>query len=55
MTHSRPFTADSLAERWGCSGETVRQMVKSGACGLAVLAAGIAAVAAFLYFTEVFP
>lgn len=26
-----------------------------GACGLAVLAAGIAAVAAFLYFTEVFP
>lgn len=30
MNESRPFTADSLAERWGCSGETVRQMVKSG-------------------------
>lgn len=25
-----PFTPETLAERWGCSGETVRQMVRSG-------------------------
>ncbi|WP_425596342.1 helix-turn-helix domain-containing protein [Paracoccus marcusii] len=26
----RPWTPKLLAERWGCSGETVRQMVRSG-------------------------
>ncbi|WP_082024675.1 excisionase family DNA-binding protein [Mameliella alba] len=26
----RPFTPDTLAERWACSAETVRQMVKRG-------------------------
>ncbi len=26
----QPFTPETLAERWGCSGETVRQMVRSG-------------------------
>lgn len=26
----RPYTPDSLAERWQCSAETVRQMIKRG-------------------------
>lgn len=26
----RPFTPDMLAERWQCSAETIRQMVKAG-------------------------
>ncbi|WP_110365780.1 helix-turn-helix domain-containing protein [Tritonibacter mobilis] len=26
----KPFTPDQLGERWGCSGETVRQLVKRG-------------------------
>lgn len=25
-----PFTPDTLAERWGCSGETVRAMIRGG-------------------------
>ncbi|WP_108223440.1 helix-turn-helix domain-containing protein [Cereibacter johrii] len=30
MSDARPFTPDMLADRWGCSAETVRQLVKSG-------------------------
>lgn len=30
MTPARPYTPDSLAERWGVSAETVRQLVKRG-------------------------
>jgi excisionase family DNA binding protein len=33
MTHlapPRPFTPDTLAARWGCSSETIRQMIKAG-------------------------
>lgn len=30
MTHARPYTCDSLADRWGCSAETIRQMVVTG-------------------------
>lgn len=30
MTPARPFTCDTLADRWGCSAETIRQMVVSG-------------------------
>ncbi|WP_146227559.1 excisionase family DNA-binding protein [Pseudoroseicyclus aestuarii] len=30
MTIARPYTADTLAERWECSAETVRQMFKRG-------------------------
>ncbi|WP_420029731.1 excisionase family DNA-binding protein [Rhodovulum sulfidophilum] len=26
----RPYTPDMLAERWGCSGETVRAMIRDG-------------------------
>lgn len=26
----RPYTPDQLAERWGCPGETVRQMCRTG-------------------------
>jgi len=26
----RPWTPDALAARWGCSGETVRQMCADG-------------------------
>lgn len=25
-----PYTPETLAERWGCSAETIRQMVKAG-------------------------
>lgn len=28
MPSARPWTPDMLAERWGCSAETVRQMVR---------------------------
>lgn len=28
--HRRPFTPETLAERWGCSSEKVRQMFHSG-------------------------
>ncbi|WP_390922784.1 excisionase family DNA-binding protein [Parasedimentitalea psychrophila] len=31
MTPARPYTPDQLGERWHCSGETVRLLVKSGA------------------------
>ena len=27
---ARPFTPDELAHRWGCSGETVRAMIRRG-------------------------
>ena len=27
---ARPYTAEMLAERWECSAETVRQLVRSG-------------------------
>lgn len=27
---NRPWTPDMLADRWGCSGETVRQLIRSG-------------------------
>lgn len=27
---TRPWTPDMLAERWGVSGETVRQLIRSG-------------------------
>ncbi|WP_420541473.1 helix-turn-helix domain-containing protein [Pseudooceanicola atlanticus] len=27
---TRPLTPDQLAERWGCSGETVRAMIRNG-------------------------
>ncbi|QOL82349.1 excisionase family DNA-binding protein [Pseudooceanicola spongiae] len=30
MIGTRPFTPDGLAERWGCSGETVRNMIRDG-------------------------
>lgn len=30
MGAPRPFTPDTLAERWGCSGETVRAMIRRG-------------------------
>lgn len=30
MPAPRPLTPDALAERWGCSAETIRQMVKRG-------------------------
>ncbi|OWJ73311.1 hypothetical protein CDV50_03255 [Haematobacter massiliensis] len=30
MQPAKPYTPDTLAERWGCSGEKVRQLVKSG-------------------------
>ena len=30
MTAERPFTPETLADRWGCSAETVRQLVKAG-------------------------
>lgn len=30
MDERRPFTPDQLAERWDCSAETIRQMVKRG-------------------------
>lgn len=30
MEHRRPFTPDTLAERWQCSAETVRQMLRDG-------------------------
>lgn len=31
MEQSRPFSADTLAERWGCSAESVRQLARQGA------------------------
>jgi len=30
MKHRKAFTPDMLAERWQCSSETVRQMIKRG-------------------------
>ena len=30
MTNRKPYTPDSLADRWECSPEKVRQMVKCG-------------------------
>ncbi|TMV85536.1 helix-turn-helix domain-containing protein [Thioclava sp. BHET1] len=30
MTPAYPYTPDSLADRWGCSAETIRQMAKRG-------------------------
>jgi excisionase family DNA binding protein len=30
---ARPFSAESLSERWGCSSETVRQMCRRGDLG----------------------
>ncbi|MHC9236966.1 helix-turn-helix domain-containing protein [Pseudooceanicola sp. 502str34] len=30
MTDTRPFTPELLADRWQCSSETIRQMVKRG-------------------------
>ncbi|NOX39749.1 MAG: excisionase family DNA-binding protein [Alphaproteobacteria bacterium] len=30
MNLARPFTPDSLADRWECSAETIRQMIKRG-------------------------
>ncbi|PJE26573.1 hypothetical protein CVM50_17845 [Pseudooceanicola marinus] len=27
---SRPYSPDDLAARWGCSGETVRSMIRNG-------------------------
>ena len=30
MPDNRPFTPDTLAARWFCSAETIRQMVKRG-------------------------
>ncbi|RJE82968.1 DNA-binding protein [Paracoccus onubensis] len=27
---ARPYTPDQLAERWGCSGETVRSLIRTG-------------------------
>lgn len=27
---AHPFTPESLADRWGCSSETVRQLLRSG-------------------------
>lgn len=30
LTRSRPYTCDALAERWDCSSETIRLMVKGG-------------------------
>ncbi|WP_406646954.1 helix-turn-helix domain-containing protein [Aliisedimentitalea scapharcae] len=27
---ARPFTPDQLADRWGCSGETIRAMIRRG-------------------------
>ncbi|MGI3163922.1 helix-turn-helix domain-containing protein [Pseudooceanicola sp. 200-1SW] len=31
MTHqNRPYSPDDLAARWGCSGETVRSMIRDG-------------------------
>ena len=30
MTPARPFTPDQLADRWQCSAETIRQMVRRG-------------------------
>lgn len=30
MEFRRPFTPETLAERWQCSAETVRQMVRDG-------------------------
>ncbi|WP_152612544.1 helix-turn-helix domain-containing protein [Leisingera sp. ANG-M7] len=31
MEPARPFSADTLAERWGCSAESVRQLARQGA------------------------
>lgn len=28
MTMHKPWTPDMIAKRWGCSGETVRQMIR---------------------------
>ncbi|MCA0847204.1 helix-turn-helix domain-containing protein [Salipiger thiooxidans] len=30
MEHPHVYSPDDLAERWGCSGETVRNMIRSG-------------------------
>jgi len=30
MTHARPYTPEMLADRWGCSSETVRTLIKRG-------------------------
>jgi excisionase family DNA binding protein len=30
MTHAPPYTPETLALRWDCSAETVRQMVRDG-------------------------
>lgn len=30
MTAQRPWTPDMLADRWGCSGETVRKLCATG-------------------------
>ena len=30
MQPALPYTPDTLADRWGCSGEKVRQLVKQG-------------------------
>ncbi|GGA13779.1 MULTISPECIES: helix-turn-helix domain-containing protein [Salipiger] len=30
MAAPRPYTPDDLAARWGCSGETVRNMIREG-------------------------
>ncbi|WP_373418403.1 helix-turn-helix domain-containing protein [Sagittula sp. MA-2] len=30
MTAPRPYTPDTLAEKWACSAETIRQMCKRG-------------------------
>lgn len=30
MTQPRPYTLQSLADRWGCSAESIRLMVKDG-------------------------
>jgi excisionase family DNA binding protein len=27
---ARPYTPDEMAARWGCAGETVRAMIRSG-------------------------
>lgn len=31
MEQARPLSADMLAERWGCSAESVRQLAREGA------------------------
>ncbi|WP_420869064.1 excisionase family DNA-binding protein [Cereibacter azotoformans] len=30
MSETRPFTPETLAERWGCSAETIRQLAARG-------------------------